>query len=191
MTDLVKWLISAILVENVILARFLGTCPFLGVSSKKSSAIGMGLAVTFIMTIASVVSWLLFKFVLQRYDMIYMDTIVFILVIASLVQIIEMLIKKVSPTLYRSLGIYLPLITTNCAILGMAQIVTGEQFSFMKTLIYSLGSGIGFLVVMFIFSSMRERLDTAPVPKAFKGIPIALIMAGIMAMLFGRLAGIV
>lgn len=191
MTDLVKWLISAILVENVILARFLGTCPFLGVSSKKSSAIGMGLAVTFVVTLASVVSWLLFEFVLLKYNIVYMDTIVFILVIASLVQIIEMFIKKVSPALYRSLGIYLPLITTNCAVLGLAQIVTGEQFSFLKTLVYSFGSGFGFLVVMFIFSSMRERLDNAPVPKAFKGIPIALIMAGIMALIFGRLAGIV
>ncbi len=191
MNDVIKWLVSAVLVENVILSRFLGTCPFLGVSGKKSSALGMGLAVTFVVTLSSVVCWALYEFVLTPADMKYMDTIVFIVVIAALVQIIEMFIKKVSPSLYRSLGIYLPLITTNCAVLGLAQIVTGEQFNFLKTLVYSFGSGFGFLFVIFIFSSMRERLDRAPVPTPFKGIPIALVMACIMAMIFGRFGGIV
>lgn len=191
MSDIIAWIISAILLQNVILSRFLGACPFLGVSKKSESAVGMGLAVIVVMTLSSVVSWLLYQFVLVQFDMIYMRTIVFILVIASLVQIIEMFIKKVAPSLYRSLGIYLPLITTNCAILGMATIVTSEQFTFFKTFVYSFASGIGFLFVIYIFSSLRERLELAPIPQGFKGVPVALITAGVMAMIFARFAGIV
>ncbi|HHU56509.1 MAG TPA: RnfABCDGE type electron transport complex subunit A [Acholeplasmataceae bacterium] len=191
MRDILAWVLSGILVENVILARFFGTCPFLGVSKKRSSATGMGFAVTFVITISSVASWLLYKYVLVPMEMAYMRTIVFILVIASLVQILEMFIKKVSPALYRSLGIYLPLITTNCAILGMASVVTMEQFTFLKTLIYSFASGVGFLLVIYIFSSLREKLERAPIPKPFQGVPIAFIIAGIMAMIFARFAGVV
>jgi len=191
MTELFSWVISAILIQNVVLARFLGTCPFLGVSTKRESAVGMGLAVIFVITISSVVSWLLYMYVLVTFQMVYMRTIIFILVIASLVQIIEMFIKKVSPGLYRALGIYLPLITTNCAILGMATIVTSENFTFLKTFVYSFASGLGFLLVLYIFSSIRERLELAPIPKGFKGVPIALIIAGLMAMIFARFAGIV
>ncbi|MDY0063529.1 MAG: RnfABCDGE type electron transport complex subunit A [Bacilli bacterium] len=191
MTELFSWVISAILIQNVVLARFLGTCPFLGVSTKRESAVGMGLAVIFVITISSVVSWLLYMYVLVPFQMVYMRTIIFILVIASLVQIIEMFIKKVSPGLYRALGIYLPLITTNCAILGMATIVTSENFTFLKTFVYSFASGLGFLLVLYIFSSIRERLELAPIPKGFKGVPIALIIAGLMAMIFARFAGIV
>lgn len=191
MSQVITWVISAILVENVILSRFLGTCPFLGVSTKKDSAVGMGLAVTFVVGISSIVSWLLFQYVLVPFDMKYMDTIIFILVIASLVQIIEMFIKKVSPGLYKALGIYLPLITTNCAVLGLAQIVTGQDFSFLQTVVYSFASGFGFLVIIFIFSNIRERLEKAPIPTPFKGVPIALVVAGLMAMVIARFAGIV
>jgi electron transport complex protein RnfA len=191
MKEVISWIISAILVQNVILARFFGTCPFLGVSTKKDSALGMGLAVTFVVGLSSVVSWLLYTYVLEPFDMVYMRTIIFILVIASLVQIIEMFTKKVSPSLYRSLGIYLPLITTNCAVLGMATVVTSENFTFFKTFIYSFASGFGFLLIIYIFSTMRERLQYAPIPKPFKGIPIALIQAGLLAMIIAKFAGIV
>lgn len=190
MTEIFSWIVSAILIQNVILSRFLGACPFLGVSAKRESSVGMGLAVIFVMTIASIVAWVIHEFVLRPFDMVYMRTIVYILVIASLVQIIEMFIKKVSPSLYRSLGVYLPLITTNCAILGIAAIVTGEQFTFFKTFIYSFASGVGFLFVIFIFSTLRERLEQAPIPEGFKGVPVALITAGMMAMIFSRFAGI-
>lgn len=191
MTNILSWVISGILVENVILARFFGICPFIGVSKKRSSAAGMGLAVTFVITISAIVSWLLYTYVLVPFEMVYMRTIVFILVIASLVQILEMFFKKVSPGLYRSLGIYLPLITTNCAVLGLATVVTMEQFTLFKTLIYSFASGLGFLLVIFIFSVLREKLERAPIPKPFQGVPIAFIIAGIMAMIFARFAGVV
>lgn len=190
MRDVLSWILGGILVENVILARFFGICPFLGVSKKRSSAVGMGFAVTFVIALSSVVSWLLYTYVLVPFEMGYMSTIVFILVIASLVQIIEMFIKKVSPSLYRALGIYLPLITTNCAVLGMATVVTTEQFTFLKTLIYSFASGLGFLLVIYIFSVIREKLELAPIPQPFKGVPIAFIIAGLMAMIFARFAGV-
>ncbi len=186
----ISWAVSAILIQNVILSRFLGTCPFLGVSKKRNSALGMGIAVTFVIGLSSVVCWILYKFVLVQLNMVYMRTIVFILVIASLVQIIEIFIKKVFPSLYRSLGIYLPLITTNCAVLGMATIVSGYE-SFWQVLIVSIGSGIGFLAAIYIFSSIREKLDLAPVPVGFKGIGVALLTAGIMAMIVARFSGVI
>lgn len=181
---------SAILLQNVVLSRFLGICPFMGVSGKRESSVGMGLAVIFVMTVAAVVSWLLYTFVLVEFSMVYMRTIVFILVIASLVQIIEMFIKKFSPKLYKSLGIYLPLITTNCAVLGIATIVASDDYTFLTALVYSFASGIGFLLVMYIFSTLREKMNNAPIPDAFKGVPIALVTAGIMAMIFARFAGV-
>lgn len=181
---------SAILLQNVVLSRFLGICPFMGVSGKTESSVGMGLAVVFVMTIAAVVSWLLYTFILVEFNMVYMRTIVFILVIASLVQIIEMFIKKFSPSLYKSLGIYLPLITTNCAVLGIATIVASDDYTFLTALVYSFASGIGFLFVMYIFSTLREKMNNSPIPAAFKGIPIALVTAGIMAMIFARFAGV-
>lgn len=181
---------SAILLQNVVLSRFLGICPFMGVSGKTESSVGMGLAVVFVMTIAAVVSWLLYTFILVEFNMVYMRTIVFILVIASLVQIIEMFIKKFSPSLYKSLGIYLPLITTNCAVLGIATIVASDDYTFLTALVYSFASGLGFLFVMYIFSTLREKMNNSPIPAAFKGIPIALITAGIMAMIFARFAGV-
>lgn len=181
---------SAILLQNVVLSRFLGICPFMGVSGKTESSVGMGLAVVFVMTIAAVVSWLLYTFILVEFNMVYMRTIVFILVIASLVQIIEMFIKKFSPSLYKSLGIYLPLITTNCAVLGIATIVASDDYTFLTALVYSFASGIGFLFVMYVFSTLREKMNNSPIPAAFKGIPIALVTAGIMAMIFARFAGV-
>lgn len=182
---------SAILLQNVVLSRFLGICPFMGVSSKRESAIGMGLAVVFVITIASVTSWVLYTYILAPFDMVYMRTIVFILVIASLVQIIEMFIKKVSPALYKGLGIYLPLITTNCAVLGMATIVATDEYTLLTSFIFSFSSAVGFLLVMYLFSTLREKMKNAPIPEGFKGVPIALITAGIMAMVFARFAGVI
>lgn len=182
---------SAILLQNVVLSRFLGICPFMGVSSKRESAIGMGLAVVFVITIASVTSWALYTYILAPFDMVYMRTIVFILVIASLVQIIEMFIKKVSPALYKGLGIYLPLITTNCAVLGMATIVATDEYTLLTSFIFSFSSAVGFLLVMYLFSTLREKMKNAPIPEGFKGVPIALITAGIMAMVFARFAGVI
>ena len=191
MAEVLSLFFSAVLIENVVLSRFLGICPFLGVSKKRSSAIGMGLAVVFVITLSSIVCWLLYTYILAAFDMVYMKTIVFILVIASLVQIIEMFVKKVSPSLYKALGIYLPLITTNCAVLGVASSVTTGEYNFLNCVVYSFGSAVGFLFAMFIFSTLREKMDRANVPAAFKGVPIALITAGIMALIFSRFAGVI
>lgn len=189
--EIISLAFSAILVQNVLLSRFLGICPFMGVSNKRDSAVGMGLAVVFVITLSSVISWALYNYILVPFKMIYMKTIIFILVIASLVQIIEMFVKKVSPALYKSLGIYLPLITTNCAVLGMATIVGSEEYTFLTAFVMSFASAIGFLAVMYIFSTLRERINNSPVPKAFKGVPIALISAGIMALIFARFVGVI
>ncbi|MFY9422011.1 MAG: RnfABCDGE type electron transport complex subunit A [Bacilli bacterium] len=186
MRDLITLAFTAIVIENVLLYRFLGVCPFLGVSRKRSSALGMGLAVIFVITISSIVSWLLYTYILVPFEMVYMRTIIFILVIASLVQIIEMFIKKISPSLYRALGIYLPLITTNCAVLGVATLVADPSYTFLTAFVFALASSIGFLFVIYLFSTLREKIERADVPKAFKGVPIALITAGIMAMIFSR-----
>jgi electron transport complex protein RnfA len=186
MGELITLAFTAIVIENVLLARFLGVCPFLGVSKKRDSAVGMGLAVIFVITLSSVVAWLLYTYILVPFKMVYMRTIIFILVIASLVQMIEMFIKKVSPALYRSLGIYLPLITTNCAVLGMATLVADPSYTFLTALIFSFASAVGFLFVIYLFSTIREKIARGDVPKAFQGVPIALITAGIMAMIFSR-----
>ncbi|MDD3348503.1 MAG: RnfABCDGE type electron transport complex subunit A [Bacilli bacterium] len=191
MKEILTLAFSAILIQNVVLSRFLGICPFMGVSSKRSSAVGMGLSVVFVITLSSVISWILYNYILVAFEMIYMKTIIFILVIASLVQIIEMFVKKVSPALYKSLGIYLPLITTNCAVLGMATIVGSDEYTLLTAFVFSFASAIGFLLVMYIFSTLRERIDNGNVPRAFKGVPIALITAGIMAMVFAKFAGVI
>lgn len=191
MKEILTLAFSAILIQNVVLSRFLGICPFMGVSSKRSSAVGMGLSVVFVITLSSVISWVLYNYILVAFEMIYMKTIIFILVIASLVQIIEMFVKKVSPALYKSLGIYLPLITTNCAVLGMATIVGSDEYTLLTAFVFSFASAIGFLLVMYIFSTLRERIDNGNVPRAFKGVPIALITAGIMAMVFAKFAGVI
>lgn len=191
MSDLIALAFSAFILQNIILTQFLGICPFIGVSTKRSSALGMGFAVIFVMLISSSVTWLLYNFVLDALDITYMRTIVFILVIASLVQMVETFLKKASPALYKALGIYLPLITTNCAVLGVAVLNITEAHTFVEMLVFTTFIGLGFLFVMYIFSMIREKLDFAPVPKAFKGAPIALIVAAILAIIFTRFGGLI
>lgn len=184
--DLITLAITSILIQNVILNQFLGTCPFLGVSEKKESSVGMGFAVVFVITLSSSIAWLLYTYILAPFDMVYMQTIIFILVIAGLVQIIEMFIKKISPALYKSLGIYLPLITTNCAVLGLAKNVATPDFTFITALVYAFSTSVGFLFVIYLFSTIRSKIKKADVPLAFKGVPIALVTAGLLAMIFSR-----
>ena len=183
--------IGAILVNNVLLSQFLGICSFIGVSKKRSSALGMGVAVLFVLILSSLVTWLLYNFVLVPFKVTFLSTIVFILVIATLVQFVEMVIKKYIPGLYKVLGIYLPLITTNCAILGVANFVNvGQNYDLVQTLVYAISIGLGYILVMFIFSGIREKIETAPIPKPFKGVAIAFIIAGFMAMAFAGFGGI-
>lgn len=189
MSNLLAIAFAAFLTENVVLYKIWGVCPFLGVSTKRSNAIGMGVAVTVVIIIATVVTWLLYNYVLIPFDIIYLQILVFILVIASLVQILEMFLKKTSPVLYKALGIYLPLITTNCAVLGVAN--ASVDSTFIEMLVFSLFSGLGFLFTMFIFSSLREKLAKSPIPEGFKGVPIALITASALALIFARLGGII
>ncbi|MGD9760945.1 MAG: electron transport complex protein RnfA [Candidatus Izemoplasmatales bacterium] len=191
MDNLLVLAFSAFILENIILSQFLGICPFIGVSTKRSSALGMGVAVTFVMLISSSVTWLLYKYVLEAFSITYMRTIVFILVIASLVQMVEIFLKKVSPTLYKALGIYLPLITTNCGVLGVAILNISKEYNFIQMIVYTTFIGLGFLFVIYIFSMLREKLDFSPVPKAFKGAPIALVIAAILAIIFSRFGGII
>ncbi len=186
MDNLIALAFSAFILQNIILTQFLGICPFIGVSTKRSSALGMGFAVIFVMLISSSVTWVLYTYVLETLDIVYMRTIVFILVIAALVQMVETFLKKVSPSLYKALGIYLPLITTNCAVLGVAVLNITNGHSFIEMLVYTTFIGLGFLFVIYIFSMMREKLGRAPVPKAFKGAPIALIVAAVLAIIFTR-----
>lgn len=175
-------IINAMLVQNTILSKFLGICPFLGVSKKPESSVGMGFAVLFVITLSTVICWPIYQYVLVPAGIPFMDTIVFILVIASLVQICGLFIKKFSPSLYKSLGIYLPLITTNCAVLGTVQL--NNSLTFLNSIGNGLGTSFGFMLVIFVFSCIRVRLDNSNVPKAFKGLPIALITAAIMALAF-------
>ncbi len=187
--DLILLAFTVFLVENVILYNVYGICPFLGVSRKTSSAVGMGLAVTIVIFLSTIITWLLYNYVLIPLDIIYLQILVFILVIASLVQILEMVIKKISPVLYKALGIYLPLITTNCAVLGCAS--AAISYSFIEMMVFALFSGLGFLFVIWIFSGLREKIELSPVPTGFKGFPIALIAAAAMALIFSRLGGII
>lgn len=187
---LISLAFSAFLIDNVVLSRFLGVCPFIGLSKNKKSSIGMGFAVTFVIFITSILAYLINKFILVKFEIEYLKTIIFILVIASIVQILEMIIKKYSKSLYNNLGLYLPLITTNCAVLGMSRILSDGSYLFYEVLIYSLFSGLGFLFVIYIFQSLRERLESFPLLKCFKGVPIALIVAGIMALIFSRFKGV-
>lgn len=191
MGDLFALFIGAVFINNIILNKFLGMCPFMGVSKKASSAIGMGAAVTFVIFFASICTYGLYYLVLDKFGLQYMDLITFILVIAAFVQLVEMFIKKFSPALYKSLGIYLPLITTNCAVLGVALENITNGFSFTEMLTYSLAVPVGFTLVIFIFSCIRERLETSKTPIPFVGNPIALIVAAIMAVAFSGLGGLV
>ncbi len=189
--EIISLAIGAILVNNVLLSQFLGICSFVGVSKKRSSALGMGIAVLFVLILSSLVTWLLYNFVLVPFKVTFLSTIVFILVIATLVQFVEMVIKKYVPGLYKVLGIYLPLITTNCAILGVANFVNvGQSYDLVQTLVYAISIGLGYILVMYIFSGIRERIEIAPIPKPFKGVAIALIIAGFMAMAFAGFGGI-
>ncbi|WP_455782885.1 electron transport complex protein RnfA, partial [Coprobacter fastidiosus] len=173
--------ITAIFVNNIVLAQFLGICPFLGVSKKVSTAIGMGAAVTFVMTIATIVTYLLQKYLLDAAGLQFMQTIIFILVIAALVQMVEIILKKVSPPLYQALGVFLPLITTNCAILGVAILVIQKDYNLMESVVFAISTAIGFTLAMVLFAGIREQLSTTKVPKAMQGIPIALVVAGLLA----------
>jgi electron transport complex protein RnfA len=184
-------IIFAVFVNNVILSQFLGICPFLGVSTKVSTAAGMGAAVVFVMALSTVVTFLLQEFILEPLQIEFLQTIVFILVIAALVQMVEIILKKISPSLYQALGVFLPLITTNCAVLGISILVIQKGYNLLEGLTYSIGISLGFTLAMIIFAGLREHLELVQVPKGVKGIPIALITAGILAMAFMGFAGLV
>ena len=189
--ELVTIFISAILVNNFVLYYFLGICPFLGVSKKIDSAISMGLAVTFVMTITAVVSWAINNWILIPNGLDYLKIVSFILVIASLVQLVEMFIRKVSPPLYQALGIYLPLITTNCAIMGLALLIALREYGFAEAVVFGLGSGLGFTLAIILMAGIREQLDLADVPEPLKGAGISLIVASIMALAFMGFIGMI
>jgi len=188
--------ISAIFINNFVLSRFLGLCPFFGVSKKLSSATGMGMAVIFVMAIASSFTWVINSYILEPFGISYLQTIVFILVIAALVQLVEMALQKYSPTLYEALGIYLPLITTNCAVLGVALIntglnpLTGQPFTFIESLLNGVMSGIGFMLALILMAGLREKLELSNIPKTLDGLPISFITAGLMALAFLGFAGL-
>ena len=191
MKELILLIISAAIVNNVVLSQFLGLCPFLGVSKKVETAGGMGAAVIFVITIASLVTSLIYKFILAPLDLTYLQTIVFILVIAALVQFVEMFLKKSMPALYESLGVYLPLITTNCAVLGVALLNVNLAHNLTESVIYGFGASLGFALVLVLFAALRERLVAADVPITFRGSSIALITAGLMSLAFMGFAGLV
>ena len=191
MAELFSMAIAAVLINNIILTKFFGMCPFLGVSKKTSSAVGMGVAVIFVIMGASIITYFLYHGVLVTLGIEYMQLITFILVIASFVQFTEMFIKKFSPALDKSLGIYLPLITTNCAVLYVAKDNITQNYGFVEMLVNSFSVPLGFLLVLYIFSCMRERLDTADTPTAWKGNPVALVAAALMALAFSGFAGLV
>jgi electron transport complex protein RnfA len=182
--------VTAIFVNNIILSQFLGICPFLGVSKKTQSALGMGAAVTFVMLLATIVTYLLQNYLLEPFELGYMQTIVFILVIAALVQMLEIVLKKLSPTLYQALGVFLPLITTNCAILGVAILVIQKDYSLLESVVYAISTSIGFTLALTLFAGIREQLSLSTIPKAMQGIPIALLTAGLLALALMGFSGI-
>jgi electron transport complex protein RnfA len=191
MTEFLLLLVGTVLVNNFVLVKFLGLCPFMGVSSKLETAMGMSMATTFVLTLASASSYLVETYLLQPLGIGYLRTLAFILVIAVVVQFTEMVVHKTSPTLYRLLGIFLPLITTNCAVLGVALLNLTEQHNFIESLIYGFGAAVGFSLVLVLFAAMRERLAAADVPVAFKGASIAMITAGLMSLAFMGFSGLV
>ena len=188
--ELLAITLGAILANNFIFSQFLGICPFLGVSKKVDTAVGMGFAVTFVMGLASAITWLVNTFILIPFDLGYMQTVAFILVIAALVQFIEMFLQKAMPALYTALGVYLPLITTNCAVLGVALLNIQNNYNFISSVVYGITGGLGFLLAIVLFASIRERLVFAEYPKAFEGFPIALVTAGLMALAFMGFSGL-
>ncbi len=183
-------ILTAILVENFVLVKFLGICPFLGVSKKLDTAVGMGMAVIFVMSLASMLTWCVNAFILEQFGLEYLRTIAFILVIAALVQIVEMFLQRYSQPLYQALGIYLPLITTNCAVLGVTLLNMDKQYSFLESLCYGAAAGAGFTLAMVLMAGVRERLEVTDVPKALQGFPITLITAGLIAIAFMGFSGI-
>lgn len=184
-------IIGSIFVNNIVLSRFLGICPFLGVSNKVETSLGMGGAVTFVMAIASAVTYIVQQYILVPFGIEYMQTITFILIIAALVQMVEIILKKVSPALYQALGIFLPLITTNCAVLGVAILFVQNEYNLLQSVVFAVSNAVGFTLALVLFAGLRERLELNNLPKAMKGMPIALITASILAMAFMGFAGLV
>lgn len=184
MANIILLALSALLIENFVFVKFYGICPFLGVSQKTETAVGMGLAVTFTMTIASALTWPLYHFALKPLHIEYLETVAFILLIACLVQFIEMFLQKSIPSLYSALGIYLPLITTNCAVLGVALLNIQNNYNFIESVVYGFFAGLGFLLAIFLLSLVRERFEFAQIPKPFRGVPLALIAGGLLALAF-------
>jgi electron transport complex protein RnfA len=188
--DYMLLIVAAILVNNIVLVQFLGQCPFLGVSRKMDTALGMSMAVIFVITMAGAITWLVQNYILLTFELEYLRTVAFILVIASLVQLVEIVLQKTAPALYRALGIYLPLITTNCAVMGVALLNVKNEHTFFQALIYSFAMSIGYALALTMFAAIRERLTLAHVPKPLEGIAIALVTAGMMAMAFAGFAGL-
>jgi Na+-translocating ferredoxin:NAD+ oxidoreductase subunit A len=190
MTDYLLLLLSTALVNNVVLVKFLGLCPFMGVSKKMDSALGMGMATTFVLTLTTAATWLLEHWLLEPLGIQYLRLLAFILMIAAVVQFTEMVIRKVSPSLYQVLGIYLPLITTNCAVLGLALLNVQEKHAFAPSLMYGFGSAVGFTLVLLLFAGLRERMALAQAPAAFSGAPIGFVVAGLLSLAFMGFAGL-
>lgn len=190
MTKIILIFISAAIVNNFVLAYFLGICPFLGVSKRVDTSVNMGLATTFVMTLSAAITWLINTFILVKFNLPFLQYVTFIITIASLVQLVEMFIKKTSPPLYRSLGIFLPLITTNCAILGLALFAVLREYSFIESLSFGIGAGVGFTIALVIMAGIREELEFADVPEALKGAPMTLLAAGMLALAFMGFAGL-
>lgn len=184
-------IISAIFVNNIVFAQFLGICPFLGVSNKISTSVGMGGAVVFVMTLATIVTYLIYQFVLVPLGLGFLQTISYILVIAALVQMVEIILKKLSPSLYQALGIFLPLITTNCAVLGVAILVIQKDLNLLESVVFAVANSVGFTLALAVFAGIREHMDLMGVPKGMRGIPIALVVAGLLALAFMGFAGLV
>ena len=190
MLTYISIIVTAIFVNNIVFAQFLGICPFLGVSKKLSSAMGMGAAVTFVMALSTAVSWLLQTYLLTPFGLGFMQTIVFILVIAALVQMLEIIMKKVAPALYQALGVFLPLITTNCAVLGVAILVVRDNLDLGQSVVYAVSTALGFTLALTLFAGIREQLELADIPRPMRGAPIALICAGLLALAFMGFSGI-
>jgi electron transport complex protein RnfA len=184
-------IISAIFINNILLSQFLGVCPFLGVSNRLSTSFGMAGAVVFVMTLATIVTYLINYFILQPFDIAYLQTISYILVIAALVQMVEIILKKVSPALFQALGVYLPLITTNCAILGVAILVIQKEFNLLESVVFAVGNAVGFGLALVLFAGIREHMDLSDIPAGIRGVPAALIVAGLLSLAFMGFAGIV
>ena len=191
MTDYFMLIIAAIFINNIVLAQYLGNCPFLGISKSIDVAVGMGAAVVFVSVMAAAITWPIQKYILEPWGLVFSQTIVFIMVIAALVQFVEMFLKKSIPPLYEALGIFLPLITTNCAVLGIAIICQRKEYTFFESMVFALASGAGFMLALVILSLIRERLEITRIPDAFKGTPIALVIAGLMSLVFFAFQGMV